>query len=487
MMYSLGIDIGSSSVKVSIFSLQEGDAIASAQYPPQELPIIAQQKGWAEQEPDLWWNTFLQAMEILSTQTDLEKIDIKYIGISYQMHGLVCLDKNMEPLRPSIIWCDSRAQPYGDKAFNEIGKDYCLNNLLNSPGNFTSAKLKWVQENEPELYARIHRICLPGDYIGYKLTGRLTTTHTGLSEGIFYDFQKGGLSSELMNHFSFSEELIPEVLPSFSDHGKVDPDISTKINVHPDACIYYKSGDQPNNAFSLNVLEPGEIAATAGTSGVVYGVTDEDFIDEKQRVNSFVHVNHNADKKRVGVLLCINGTGIANAWTKRLVKPGNYSEMNMLAENISAGSDGLKFYPFGNGSERMLSHYEEGARLEGIDFNRHSDGHIIRAVQEGIAFAFAYGMEAFYEKGIEISVIRAGYANMFQSPVFSQTLSDITGVDIHLYNTDGSIGAARGALVGSGSVNETEVFRGLQQVQAYSPSAECKKLKEAFTVWKEKL
>ncbi len=486
-MKSLGIDIGSSSIKVSIYSMEEGKTLGSAHYPAQEMPITAHQKGWAEQDPEMWWDSMIQAYKEVKRNNPGIENEIVSIGISYQMHGLVCLDNNLKPLRPSIIWCDSRAVGYGDKAFNDLGEAYCLNNLLNSPGNFTASKFKWVKENEPGLFSKVHKICLPGDYISYKLTGNLTTTYTGLSEGIFYDFNLGEVSSQLMDYYGFSADHIPTVQSSFSDHGQVSEKIAEELGIPSEAHVFYKSGDQPNNAFSLNVLNPGEIAATAGTSGVVYGVTDQDFIDKKQRVNSFAHVNHDALNKRIGVLLCVNGTGIANSWTKKILSKNDYASMNAEASSVSVGSDGLFFYPFGNGSERMLNNSNPGASFNGIDFNRHGDRHILRSVQEGIAMAFKYGMEAFVENNMNISIIRAGYANMFQSEIFSQTLADLSGVDIHLYNTDGSVGAARGALVGGGFSNETEVFQGLKVVKEFSPSAEAGSVNEHYNNWKKSL
>lgn len=487
-MLSLGIDVGSSSVKVSIYSHDDGAVVSSGQFPDAEMQMIAPRPGWAEQEPKWWWFAFKQAYRRAIHKQDVDTRRITAIGIAYQMHGLVCLDKNGTPLRPSIIWCDSRAVEIGQKALDNLGEEYAFNHLLNSPGNFTASKLRWVQENEPEIFQATDKICLPGDYIGLKLTNRLTMTITGLSEGIFFDFQKKTVSEELLRNFNFDMDLLPEAHPSFADHGTVSAAIAGELGLSPKARVTYKAGDQPNNALSLNVLNPGEVAATAGTSGVVYGVSDSLFIDYSQRVNSFAHVNYTAAQPRIGVLLCINGTGIANAWAHKWTRADSYAVMNDKASRIPAGCEGLTFFPFGNGAERMLGNANTGAQLRGLNFNVHVPAHLYRSVQEGVAFAFIYGMEAFEENQMPPGVIRAGYANMFISPLFTQTLATLAGVDIELFNTDGSVGAARGALVGARDATLDTVFETLQKVDTYSPDYNLRD--EYLTLyhrWKEQL
>jgi xylulokinase len=405
------------------------------------------------------------------------------------MHGLVTVDKDNKVLRNSIIWCDSRAVGYGEKAMNALGKEYCMSHLLNSPGNFTAAKLAWVKENEPELYKNVHKVMLPGDYIALRLTGDVTTSFTGLSEGIFWDFQENKVSESLMKYFDFNTALLPEPAPSFSISGLLLKSIADELGLPEGIPVSYKAGDQPNNALSLNVLNPGEVAATAGTSGVIYGVTDKKKYDPLSRVNTFLHVNHNHSQTRLGVLLCINGTGILNSWLRRNTGSLSYDEMNSLAEKVSPGSDGLRILPFGNGAERMLGNKETGARIEGLNFNIHSNAHLFRAGQEGIAFSLRYGLDIMKEVGIDPKVIRAGEANMFLSKVFREALSSITGSVIHLYNTDGSIGSARGAGIGCGYYkSEKDAFNGLVAVGITEPDkSRINEYDEAYSEWKEML
>jgi xylulokinase len=467
-MYALGIDIGSSSVKTAVVKAYNGEKVFVAQYPETEMPISSPQKDWAEQDPEMWWEAVLKCFEKIDGFDNNILPQTLYIGISYQMHGLVMVDENQNILRPSIIWCDSRAVEVGDMAFKSMGSFYCLNNLLNSPGNFTASKLRWVMKNEFKTYQKMDQWMLPGDFIGMKLTGFVRTTVSGLSEGIFWDFKEDGVSEKIMDEFGFDHTAMADYGNSFMNHGEIDQAVAKKLNLNPKAIISYKAGDQPNNALSLNVLKPGEIAATAGTSGVVYGVVDNLFVDEKQRVNSFAHVNHDSDQRRIGVLLCINGVGISNAWVKRSFGFETYPEMNKEASEIPPGAEGLMFFPFGNGAERMLKNNNIGASVEGLNYNVHHRGHFARAVQEGIAYAFAYGMEAFVEKDIEITVIRAGYANMFLSDLFAQTLADLTGVTIELYDTDGAVGAARGALIGASVLSEEKAFSQLTVIKSYS-------------------
>lgn len=469
-MISLGIDIGSSSVKIAIYSQKDGNVLSSAQFPETEMKMIAHQPGWAEQEPDWWWSAFKEAYKKALQKAQINSKDIVAIGIAYQMHGLVCLDKSGNPLRPSIIWCDSRAVSIGEKALKEIGETYAFNHLLNSPGNFTASKLKWVKDVEPDLFEAIDKICLPGDYIAYRLTGELTTTITGISEGIFYDFKEKNISTSLLAYYGFSENLFPPVYDAFGNHGTVSKAIATELGLSANVKVTYKAGDQPNNALSLNVLQPGEIAATAGTSGVVYGVSDSLFIDYAQRVNSFAHVNYKKSDPRIGILLCINGTGIANAWAYKQTKAESYAAMNAQALTTIPGSEGLSFFPFGNGAERMLGNKNLGSSLSGLNFNLHTPAHLYRAVQEGIAFAFMYGMEAFAENDITLKVIRAGQANMFQSSLFGELLATLSGVEIELYDTDGALGAARGALIGAELSSFETVFQHLRRIHTYEPN-----------------
>lgn len=491
LMYLLGYDIGTSSVKASIVDAQTGQTVASAQYPDAEAPITSKQAGWAEQEPEMWWDELKQATKRVAEKAG-SLADVAAIGISYQMHGLVCVDKAGKPLRPSIIWCDGRAVPYGNAAFEAIGGDKCLEHLLNSPGNFTAAKLAWVKENEPDVFAKIDKIMLPGDYIAMRLSGGdKKTTVSGLSEGMFWDFKNNEVSKDVLNYFGFSENLIAEIVPTFSVQSTVCQAIADELGIPVGTPISYRGGDQPNNALSLNVMKPGEIAATGGTSGVVYGVLGEVNYDKLSRVNTFAHVNHGeGGATRLGVLLCINGTGILNAWMRRTVAPEgmSYPEMNDLAETAPIGADGLTVIPFGNGAERVLQNENVGASIHGINFNIHKKAFLIRAAHEGIAFSFAYGMQIMKDMGMEISTIKAGHANMFLSPLFCRTLASVTGATIELYETDGSVGAAYGAGIGAGIYKDSdEAFKTLNHMATIKPEADCAPYKAAYDLWVKRL
>ncbi|MEO6220390.1 MAG: FGGY family carbohydrate kinase [Ginsengibacter sp.] len=450
-MLLLGIDIGTSFIKVSVVDANTQQCIASAQYPETETPIKSLQTGWAEQSPETWWEHTVKAIRKLSATDKFNSTDIEAIGISYQMHGLVIVDKKQKVLRDSIIWCDSRAVEIGENAFNIIGENICTSCLLNSPGNFTASKLSWVKNNEPEIYKQVDKLMLPGDLIAMKLTGEISITSSALSEGILFDFKNNEISKDVMDQYSFTDSLIPEVRPVFSSHGKILPAIAKQLSLKENIPVTYKAGDQLNNALSLNVLQPGEVAATAGTSGVIYAVTDQLFSDKYSRVNAFAHVNHKPENKRLGVLLCINGTGIINSWVKNMFGDGlTYKEMDAYSEKIPPGSEGLFILPFGNGAERMLQNKMIGAHINNINLNKHSKAHIFRAVQEGIAFAFRYGLDIMRENGLHPKIIRAGRSNLFLSDVFIQSFVNATGVAVELYANDGSVGAALGAGVGAG-------------------------------------
>jgi xylulokinase len=471
-MLLLGIDLGTSSIKVSVVDAATQQTVASAQYPETEREIISLQSGWAEQSPEKWWDDVKQAIKKVNSFGYYNHGDIGAIGISYQMHGLVLLDKDDNVLRNSIIWCDSRAIALGDKAFHDIGEQKCLSSLLNSPGNFTAAKLAWVKENEPDIFEQICKVMLPGDFIAQRLTGRITTTPSALSEGIFWDFQKGEISEDVLNQFGFNKSIIPAVQNVFADHGKLSSTVAEELSLKKGIPVTYKAGDQPNNALSLNVLQPGEVAATAGTSGVIYGVSNQLTYDPQSRVNSFAHVNHNSTDTRIGVLLCINGTGILNKWVKNVTGAAlSYPEMNELASSVKAGSDGLFILPFGNGAERILNNRMVNAHIHSIDFNKHTAAHVYHAAQEGIAFAFRYGLDIMRQNGMTPKVIRAGKANMFLSSVFANAFVNATGVPVELYECDGSVGAALGAGIGIGYYkSETEAFSNRKILTVITPT-----------------
>ena len=487
-MLLLGIDLGTSSIKVSVTDAANGNILASAQYPEIETNVIAVQPGWAEQSPEEWWQNVQQAIIKANNQKKYNPADIKAIGISYQMHGLVLVDKDQKVLRNSIIWCDSRAVEIGNKAFDAVGHEKCLSHLLNSPGNFTASKLAWVKQNEPDIYSRIDKIMLPGDFIAMKLTGEISTSISSLSEGIFWDFKQQQLSDDVFNYYGFDKSIIPEIKDVFTVHGKIKNDIAATLSLSNDVAVTYKAGDQPNNALSLNVLEPGEVAATAGTSGVIYGVIDELAYDKKSRVNTFAHVNHTATQKRLGVLLCINGTGILNRWIKNIT--GNsftYQQMNAAAEAVEPGSNGLVILPFGNGAERMFENKILNSDIQNIDFNIHTTGHLVRAAQEGIAFAFRYGLDIMKSNGIQPKVIRAGKANMFLSDVFAESFVNATNVPVELYNCDGSVGAATGAGIGAGIYTSAkEAFGNFKPIKLIEPS-NAKLYDELYNKWKQGL
>ncbi len=470
-MFSLGFDVGSSSVKAALYDVERGTTVAQSTYPQNEMPMTAAKAGWAEQDPEMWWDALRNATREVLSKSAVDPADIRAIGISYQMHGLVVVDKERRPLRESIIWCDSRAVAIGEKAFDSIGRSRCLSRMLNSPGNFTASKLRWVRDNEPGLFAKIDKFMLPGDFIAMKMTGEPRTTMSGLSEGILWDFVAGSVSDAVLAEYAIDRSLVPDLVPTFGDQGGLTSSAAAELGLRPGTRVTYRAGDQPNNAFSLNVLEPGQVASTAGTSGVVYGISDAMKYDPETRVNTFAHVNHSGEVNRFGILLCINGTGISYSWIRRLT--GNslsYEELNTLAEDAPVGSKGLRFINFGNGAERMLVNRDPGASLERLNFNLHGRAETVRSIVEGVAFSFKYGIDIMAHLGMDAEEINAGHTNMFLSPVFTKTLATLSGATINMYDTDGSVGAARGAAFGAGIYGSfKEAFTNLRKIMTVEP------------------
>ncbi|MBL7809644.1 MAG: carbohydrate kinase [Saprospiraceae bacterium] len=492
-MYLLGYDIGSSSVKVALVDAQTGQTVAVAQHPEQEMKIQAEQPDWAEQKPEDWWEAACLATQTVLKQSGVSPAQIASLGIAYQMHGLVCLDMEGKVLRPAIIWCDSRAVSIGQAAFQSLGAKYCLEHYLNSPGNFTASKLRWIQENEPDLYSGIHKIMLPGDYIAYRMSGQMTTTTTGLSEGVLWDYTENRPARALLEHWGISEQLLPDLAPIYSNQGVLSAEAAAALGLRPGIVIGYRAGDQPNNALSLNVLQPGELAATGGTSGVVYAVSEKPVFDPDQRINSFAHVNYTANQPNTGLLLCINGAGSLYRWLRELISEGNtrisYTDMEQMAARIAPGAEGLSILPFGNGAERMLQNQNPGASVCFLNVNRHGKAHMVRAGLEGIAFAFLYGIQVFKQLGVQASVIRVGNDNLFQSKVFATTIANLSGLRIDVYQTTGAVGAAKASGVSAGLYPDlaSAMSFHLEPVQQIMPEQPDPRLEAAYERWLELL
>jgi xylulokinase len=489
-MYSLGYDIGSSSIKAALVDINSLKTVGTAQYPSSEMEILAVKSGWAEQDPELWWENLILVTQKLFAQTGIDSSLIKSIGISYQMHGLVLVDKDHQVLRPSIIWCDSRAVDIGNRAFDELGSDFCLSHLLNSPGNFTASKLKWVKENEPQIFDQIYKMMLPGDFINMKLTGEINTTIGGLSEAVLWDFQNNRPSEELLSYFGFDRSILPDLVDTIGVQGNVSKSTAQKLKLSEGIPVAYRSGDQPNNALALNVLKPGEIAATGGTSGVVFGVTDQYAFDKKSRVNAFAHVNHTVSNPSLGILLCINGSGIQYGWIKNLLAAENtsYFDLEVIAASAPINSDGLKILPFGNGAERIFENKEIGARMLNINFNRHDKAHLYRAALEGIAYSFVYGCQILKEMGVEIQVMKVGNDNLFQSNIFSTTIASVLDCEIEMLSTTGAVGAAKASSVGAGLFDSLEELMQDQKiVSRYSAANNANEYKTGYEEWHSEL
>ncbi len=489
-MYLLGFDIGSSSIKVALVEAKSKSVVAFAQYPETEMEIISHQEGWAEQNPETWWENLCKATRKLLQNTSINPHNIGGIGIAYQMHGLVLVDKHQQVLRPSIIWCDSRAVQIGADAFRNLGVDQCLPHLLNSPGNFTASKLKWVKDHEPELFEQIDKIMLPGDYIAMRFTGEICTTVAGLSEGMFWDFKNNQIAQFLLDYYQIDSQVIPDVVPTISDQGKLKAEVADLLGLKAGIPVGYRAGDQPNNAMSLNVLKPGEIAATGGTSGVVFGIVEHPVYDPKMRVNGFAHVNHQAEHPSIGLLLCINGAGIQYSWMKQYLatKEHTYQDTERLASEVPVNSEGLRIIPFGNGAERMLGNVNVGSQVTNLQLNRHGASHMYRATLEGIAYSFAYGIEVLKEMGLSVAVMKVGNDNLFQSRIFSTTLASLVNSEIQVMETTGAVGAAKAAGIAAGAYDSIEEALGQTKViETFSAAADTEQYQQGFSLWKSDL
>ena len=255
-MYNIGFDLGSSSIKGSIVDSNSGKEIITLNEPKKEMDIISSQNDWAEQNPNKWWEYICNLTKRLINESKIKSEDISNVGISYQMHGLVVVDSDGNPLRNSIIWCDSRAVEIGEIALEQLGSKKCSENLLNSPGNFTASKLKWVKENEPDIYKKIYKYMLPGDYIAYKLTGLISTTRNGLSEGILWDYKNFKIANWLLDYYGIDPSLTPNLVENFTDQGRITSEASSLTGLPEGIPISYRAGDQPNNCLLYTSPSP---------------------------------------------------------------------------------------------------------------------------------------------------------------------------------------------------------------------------------------
>ncbi|KAA3629874.1 MAG: carbohydrate kinase [Bacteroidetes bacterium] len=489
-MYLIGYDIGSSTIKAALVEASTQEVVSIVQYPGNDMDMISRQIGWAEQQPEIWWQNLCIATRMLIDQSGVKAEDIKGIGLAYQMHGLVLVDKEKRVLRPSIIWCDSRAASIGKQAFEDLGPSHCLTNYLNSPGNFTASKLKWVKDNEPELFRKIHKIMLPGDYIAMKLTGEVGTTISGLSEGIFWNFKEKRIADDLLKYFGFNKDMLPEISSTFASMGQVSREAAIQTGLAQGTPVTYRAGDQPNNAVALNVLREGEVAATSGTSGVVYGIVDKPLYDPKSRINAFAHVNYEQNFDRIGILLCINGAGIEYSWIKQQIARSNtsYQDMDRMASTVPVGSEGICVLPFGNGSERLFEDKNLGSHIFNLRFNRHTRAHLFRASLEGVAFAFVHGINLLKQMGLKVDAIRVGNDNMFQSKIFSMTIATLLGNHIEVVDTTGAVGAARAAGVGNKIyASLEEALEGVQPSRLHEPTLNYALCSQAYSYWEASL
>ncbi|CAD0001061.1 xylulokinase [Flavobacterium salmonis] len=487
-MYYIGYDIGSSSVKVAIVEAETGKKIIVLNEPQNEMEIVSLHADWAEQDPEIWWQHICTGTKRAIREANIEASKIQGIGISYQMHGLVIVDDTCNPLRNSIIWCDSRAVEIGNKAYAEIGAEKCSEHLLNSPGNFTASKLKWVKENEPEIYNKVYKYMLPGDYIAYKLTGKVTTTKNGLSEGMLWDYKENKVANWLLDYYGIDQSLTPDIVENFTNQGTLNEKASKESGLPVGIPVVYRAGDQPNNALALNVLNPGEVAATGGTSGVFYAVSEMATGNKTNRVNNFVHVNYEVETPRIGKLLNINGAGIQYRWLRNNMGDETYESMNRKASKIAIGSDGVVVIPFGNGAERMFNNKNIGTHFLNLNLNIHNSAHLFRASLEGIAFSFVYGMECLKDDNATINVIRAGNDNLFRSEIFSNTVATLIGYEIEIYNTTGAVGAARAVGLKDGDYNKFgSSITTNDHVMTFLPLKNKEPYEKAYQKWKQEL
>lgn len=461
MAYLLGIDIGTSGTKTVLFN-EMGDTIASA---IGEYPLYQPHIGWAEQEPEDWWQATVDTIKQVLDTSGVNPADIKGIGLSGQMHGMVLLNKEGNVLRSSIIWCDQRTQEECHKITEIIGKERLIEITANPAlTGFTASKVMWVKNHQPDIFEKIYKILLPKDYIRYKLTGEFATEVSDASGMQFLDVPKRTWSGEILNKLGLDYKWMPAVYESQEVSGKVTKKVAQLTGLAPGTPVVGGGGDQAAGAVGNGIVKPGVISSTIGTSGVVFAHMDEVNIDPRGRVHTFCHAVPNTWH----VMGVTQGAGLSLQWMRNnfgaaerelaeFLDIDPYELMTKEAQKAAPGCEGLIYLPYLMGERTPhLDPYAKGVFF-GLSA-KHGRNEMIRTVMEGVAYSLRDCLEIIKGMGVSVSEVRASGGGG-KSSLWRQMQADIFNNPITTINS--SEGPALGAalLAGVG----TEVYNSVPE------------------------
>ena len=448
--YLLGFDVGSSSVKASLVNADSGKCVATAFFPEKEAPIMAVKAGWAEQDPQMWWDNAKLSLKKIMVEAGATAEEIKAIGISYQMHGLVCVDKNLKALRPSIIWCDSRAVPYGEKAFKDLGADQCLSHLLNSPGNFTAAKLAWVKENEPENFKKIKKIMLPKDYLAYKLSGTFCTDYSDASGMLLLDVKNRKWSKEMCDICGITEDMLPKLFDSFEKVGELKHDLAAELGLRDGVVIAAGAGDNAAAAVGTGTVGNNKCNISLGTSGTIFMSSDSFAVDSNNALHSFDHADGHFH-----LMGCMLSAASCNKWwMDEILKTKDYADEQKGIDKL--GENHVFFLPYLMGERSPWNNPNARATFTGITMDTTRED-MTQAVLEGVAFATRDMYEVAKSIGVapKRTMICGGGA---KSPLWRRMIANILNVEVDVPSCEEGpgMGGAMLAMVACGAYKSVE-------------------------------
>ena len=441
----LGIDVGTGGTRAVLLD-QAGRVLGAAT--AEHAPMASPQLGWAEQDPRDWWRAARIAIRECLVKASAKANEVAAIGLSGQMHGLVMLDENGEVLRPALLWCDQRTEKECQGITERVGAKRLIE-LVANPAltGFTLPKIWWVRAHEPQVWARARSLMLPKDYVRFKLTGARATDVADASGTLLFDVVNRRWSSEMLQASDLQPEILPQVFESPEITGRVSKDGAAASSLQEGTPVVAGGGDQAAGAVGMGIVEPGNVSATIGTSGVVFAATSRPVVEPQGRIHTFCH----AIPGRWHVMGVTQGAGLSLRWFRDQFCVGaSYDELMKEAAAAPAGADGLLWTPYLMGER--TPHLDPNARgaLVGLTA-QHTRAHVIRAILEGVAFSLRDTFTIFRDLGVPVKSIRLGGGGA-RSPLWQQIQADVYGMRVDLIAAEegAAYGAALLAGVGAG-------------------------------------
>ncbi|MGE5677394.1 MAG: xylulokinase [Pseudomonadota bacterium] len=480
-MYYLGIDLGTSSVKV--LAIDDNNEIAGES--TREYPVFFPQDKWAEQDPKDWWEQTVLAVRELVQKLSIPEGQVRAISFSGQMHGLVALDGDNRVLTPAILWCDQRTQEECNEITDFFGQErlglYTGNKALTG---FTAPKLLWVKKHLPHIFTEIRHILLPKDYIRLMLTGEYATDMSDASGMLLLDVKNRRWSKEMLDFIGITELQLPKLYESYEVTGVVTEEARKELGLSGEILVVGGAGDQAAGAIGTGAVEDGIVSVNLGTSGVVFAAHEEYTMDRENRLHAFCHAN--GKYHSMGVML--SAASCLKWWTESIQPGTGFDSLLEEAAGVEPGSGKLIFLPYLMGERTPYSDPDAKGCFVGMSATT-TRGHMTRAVLEGVIFGLYDSLRILQEQGAPIKQLRV-IGGGARSQLWKQTLADIFGYEVEEINTNqgGALGAAILAATGAGRYASVdagcrEMIRVINRVSPISGNVE--KYKRIYPLYVE--